>query len=165
MRTVGVVLAVALALQTTAARFLVGGSTVVDLVLVVVVWLALTKGPATGMLVGSTAGLVQDALSSGVIGIGGFAKLLVGFLVGIIGQQFIVTAVLPRFVILLAATLLHAAVFMGLYMLLGLRTFSSPFVAASSQAVGNAVVGMIAFTIIEALAGSIERWKLNRPRK
>jgi rod shape-determining protein MreD len=165
VRTVGVVLAVALALQTTAARFLVGGSTVVDLVLVVVVWLALTKGPVTGMLVGSTAGLVQDALSSGVIGIGGFAKLLVGFLVGIIGQQFIVTAVLPRFVMLLAATLLHAAVFMGLYMLLGLRTFSSPFVAASSQAVGNAVVGMIAFTIIEALVGSIERWKLNRPRK
>jgi rod shape-determining protein MreD len=167
VRTASVVLAVAvaLALQTTAARFLVGGSVTVDLTLVVVVYLALTKGPVTGMLAGSAAGLVQDALSSGVIGIGGFAKLLVGFLAGIIGQQFIVTAALPRFVMFLAATLLHAAVFMGLYMLLGLRTFSSPFAAASSQAVGNAVVGMIVFTIIEAVPGAIERRKFSRPRK
>ena len=167
MRTVGVALAVAvaLALQTAAARFLVGGSAAVDLVLVVVVYLALTKGPVTGMLAGSAAGLVQDALSSGVIGIGGFAKLFVGFLTGIIGQQFVVTAALPRFVMFLAATLLHVAVSMGLYMLLGLRTFSSPVTAASSQAVGNAVVGIIAFTIIEALPGAIERRRLSRSRK
>lgn len=164
MRTVGVVL-VALVLQTMAARFLVGGSAVVDLVLVVVVYLALTKGPVTSMLAGSAAGLVQDALSSGVIGIGGFTKLLVGFLVGSIGQQFIMTAALPRFAIFLVATLLHAAVFMGLYMLIGFRTFSSPFTAALSQAVGNVVVGMIAFTIIEALPGAIERRKLSRRRK
>ena len=35
---------------------------------------------------------MQDALSSGVIGIGGLAKTVVGFLAGVIGQQFIVTA-------------------------------------------------------------------------
>ena len=163
MRAASVVLAVAvaLALQTTAARFLVGGSVTVDLTLVVVVYLALTKGPVTGMLTGSAAGLVQDAMSSGVIGIGGFAKLLVGFLAGIIGQQFIVTAALPRFVMFLAATLLHAAVYMSLCMLLGIRTFSSPFADASSQAVGNAVVGMIVLTIISA----IERLKRSRPRR
>jgi len=33
--------------------------------------------------------------------------------VGVIGQQFIVTAALPRFVMFLAATVAHAAVFMG----------------------------------------------------
>ena len=164
MRAVGVLLAVAvaLALQTTIARFVVGGTTAIDLVLVVVVYVALTTGPVTGMFAGSAAGLVQDALSSGVIGVGGLAKSLVGFLAGMIGQQFIMTAVLPRFVMFMAATLLHAVVFMGLYMLLGLRTFSSPYAATLSQAAGNAVVGMIAFTIIEAFPGVIERRKLSR---
>ena len=164
MRTVGVLLAVAvaLALQTTIARFVVGGTTAIDLVLVVVVYVSLTTGPVTGMFAGSVAGLVQDALSSGVIGVGGLAKSLVGFLAGTIGQQFIMTAVLPRFVMFMVATLLHAVVFMGLYMLLGLRTFSSPYAATLSQAVGNAVVGMIAFTIIEAFPGVIERRKLSR---
>ena len=94
MRAAGALIAIALALalQTTLARFVVGGSTPIDLVLVAVVYVALTSGAASGMLAGSVAGLIQDALSSGIIGIGGLAKSIVGFVVGAIGQQFIVTA-------------------------------------------------------------------------
>jgi rod shape-determining protein MreD len=114
------------------------------------------------MLAGSVAGIIQDALSSGVIGIGGLAKSIVGFAVGVVGQQFIVTAALPRFVMFLAASAAHAAVFMGLYVLLGLRSFPSPWAAILSQALGNAVVGMIAFTIIESLPGVVERRRMRR---
>ena len=165
MRSVGVLVAIALALalQTTLTRFVVGGTAAIDLVLVVVVYVALTTGPGTGMLAGSVAGIIQDALStSEVIGIGGLAKSIVGFLAGVIGQQFIVTAALPRFVMFLAATVVHSAVFMGLYSALGLRTFTSPYAAVGSQAVGNAVVGMIGFTMIEALPGMIERRRIRR---
>ncbi len=165
MKSVGVLVAIALALalQTTLARFVVGGTAAIDLVLVVVVYVALTTGPGTGMLAGSVAGLIQDALStSGVVGIGGLAKSIVGFLAGVIGQQFIVTAALPRFVMFLAATVVHSAVFMGLYSALGLRTFTSPYAAVGSQAVGNAVVGMIGFTMIEALPGMMERRRIRR---
>jgi rod shape-determining protein MreD len=129
----------------------------VDLVLVAVVYVALTTGPVSGMLSGSVAGLIQDALSSGVIGIGGLAKSLVGFLVGAIGQQFIVTAALPRLVIFLGATALHAAVFMGLYVALGKGVFPSPWKAIATQALGNAVVGMVGFAIVESLPGALER--------
>jgi len=157
-----VAIALALALQTTLTRFVVGGTAAIDLVLVVVVYVALTTGPGTGMLAGSVAGIIQDALSSGVIGIGGLAKSLVGFLAGVMGQQFIVTAALPRFVMFLAATVVHSAMFMGLYILLGLRSFPSPYAAVLSQAVGNAAVGMIAFTIIEMLPGVMERRRVRR---
>ena len=51
---------------------------------------------------------------------------------------------------------MHAAVFMGLYVLLGLRSFPAPWAAILSQALGNAAVGMIAFAIIESLPGM--RW-------
>lgn len=159
-----IAIALALALQTTLAGFLVGGTAALDLVLVVVVYVALTTGPVSGMLAGSVAGLIQDALSSGVVGIGGLAKSVVGFVVGVLGQQFIVTAALPRFVTFLAATVVHAAVFMGLYVLLGLRTFPAPWTAIVSQAAGNAAVGMIAFTIVEALPGMAERRRARRVR-
>jgi len=164
VKVVGVLVAIALALalQTTLARFLVGGTAALDLVLVVVVYVALTSGPATGMFAGSLAGLIQDALSSGVIGVGGLAKSIVGFLAGSIGQQFIVTAALPRFVMFVAATAMHAAVFMGLYVLLGLRSFASPWAAILSQAVGNAVIGMVAFAIVESLPGALERRRMRR---
>jgi rod shape-determining protein MreD len=159
-----VAIALALALQTTLARFVVGGTAALDLVLVVVVYVALTTGPVSGLLAGSVAGIIQDALSSGVVGIGGLAKSIVGFVAGVIGQQFIVTAALPRFVMFVAATALHAVVFMGLYMVLELRTFSAPWAAVASQAMVNAAVGMIAFTIIESLPGFVERRRSRRVR-
>ena len=164
MKAAGILIAIALALalQTTLARFLVAGTAALDLVLVVVVYVALTTGPAGGMLAGSAAGLIQDALSSGLIGIGGLAKSIVGFAAGVIGQQFILTAALPRFVMFMAATALHALVFMGLYVLLGLRTFSSPWAAVLSQAIGNAAVGIIGFTIVESLPGALERRRLSK---
>lgn len=167
MKVLGVLIALglALALQTTLARFVVGGTVAIDLVLVAVVYVALTSGPVAGMLSGTLAGLVQDSLSSDVIGIGGLAKSLVGFMAGAIGQQFIVTAALPRLVMFVAATALHAAVFMGLYVALGLRSFPSPWTAIASQALGNALVGLVAFAIIESLPGMIERRRLRRPRR
>lgn len=167
MKAFGVLIAIALALalQTTLARFLVGGTAALDLVLVVVVYVALTSGPVTGMLAGSLAGIIQDAMSSGVIGVGGLANSIVGFLAGVIGQQFLVTAALPRLLIFLAATVVHAAVFMGFYMLLGLRSFSSPWAAVTSQALGNAAVGLIGFAIVESLPGAMERRRMGRRTK
>jgi rod shape-determining protein MreD len=164
VKVVGVLVAIALALalQTTLARFLVGGTVALDLVLVVVVYVALTSGPVTGMFAGSLAGIIQDALSSGVIGVGGLAKSIVGFVIGAIGQQFIVTAALPRLVMFLVATAVHATLFMGFYVLMGLRSFPSPWAAVLSQALGNAVVGMIAFTVVESLPGAVERRRLSR---
>ena len=100
MRTAGVVLAtmLALALQTALARY-VRGAGGVDPVLIVVIYAALAFGPVTGLLTGTFAGLLQDAMSSGIIGIGGLAKTVVGFVVGLVGTQFIVTHPLPRMVV------------------------------------------------------------------
>jgi rod shape-determining protein MreD len=156
--------ALAIALQTTLARFVISGTVAVDLVLVVVVYAALAAGPVTGLLAGTFAGLVQDTLSSGLVGIGGLAKTLVGFLAGVVGTQFIVTQPLPRFVVFFGATLLHALVFMGLYEVLGLRQFGTPYAAVAGQALGNAVVGVIAFQLAELLPGAVERRRMGRTR-
>ena len=166
MKTAGIVLAVAvaLALQTTIARFVAGGTIAVDLVLVVVVYVALTSGPAIGLLTGTFAGLIQDALSSNVIGIGGLAKTIVGFLTGIVGSQFIVTRSAPRFVVFFAATLLDRVVFIGLYVLLDVRSFSTSYAALAGQAVGNAVVGIVAFQLVELLPGMVERRRMANTR-
>jgi len=166
VKAVGIILAVAaaLALQTTLARFVVRGTVALDLVLVVVVYVALTSGPATGLLTGTFAGLVQDALSGGVIGIYGLAKTLVGFLAGIIGTQFIVAQPLPRLVVFFCATVLHAVVFMGLYVVLDLRHFGTPYAAVAGQAAANAVVGVVAFQLVELLPGAVERRRAAKMR-
>lgn len=151
------VIAVALALQTTLARFLVHGPVGVDLVLVAVVYLALSRGPTTGLLSGTLAGLAQDSLASGIIGIGGLAKTVVGYLVGVVGTAFIVTQPIPRFVIFFAASVLQAAVVLGLQALLGPELSGLPVATTLAQALGNALIGVVLFQVVEAVPGIVER--------
>jgi len=154
---------IAIAVQTTLAGYIFrGSSTAIDLVLIVVVYVAIKSGPVTGLLAGTVAGLIQDALSSGILGIGGLAKTMVGFLSGLLGSQFIVTAPLPRFLLLIVATALHAAIFIGLYTLLNLRQFPAPYSSVVGQAFGNAFVGVVAFQMIEWFPGFVDRRRAGR---
>jgi rod shape-determining protein MreD len=166
VKVAGVILAItlALALQTTLARFVTSGPVAVDFVLVVVVYAALAEGPVTGLLTGTLGGLVQDALSTGVIGIGGLAKTVVGFLAGAAGTQFIVAQPVPRFVVFVGATILHATLFMGLYELLDLRDFGRPYAAVAGQALVNATIGVLAFHVAELLPMAAERRKATRAK-
>ncbi len=166
MKAAGVVLALvlALALQTTLGRFVLRGVPAIDLVLVAVVYVGLASGPATGLVAGTIGGLAQDALSSGIIGVGGLAKTVVGYLAGLVGTHFIVAQPFPRFVVFFAATLVHAALFIGLYVLLGLREFGSPYATVTGQAIGNALAGVVAFQLAELLPGAVERRRSQRAK-
>lgn len=160
-------LAAALAVQTTLGTWVVPGTAALDLVLIVVVYVALTSGPTAGLLAGTVGGLAQDALSSGVLGIGGLAKTLVGYGVGVLGTQFIITAAAPRFVVFALATVAHAAVFIGLYVVLDLRVFPTPWAGVVTQAVGNGLLGVLIGRAVEILPGMLarrrERRSMRRP--
>ena len=92
---IGVALAAVLALQTT----LVANGAAVDLVLVVVITVAMTSGPVAGLWTGTVGGLLQDALSGGVVGVGGLSKTLVGYVVGRLASQFDVARVWQQLVV------------------------------------------------------------------
>ncbi len=164
MRALGIAaaLAVAVVLQTTLAGFVAQGVMTVDLVLVVVVYVALTSGPVAGLLAGTVGGLVQDDLSSGILGMGGLAKTIVGFLAGRFGTQFIVAATVPRFLVFGAANAAHAGLFMGAYTLLGLRSFPSPLAAVAIQSLVSGVLGVVGFQVAEWLPRMMERRRAGR---
>ncbi len=153
---------VALALQTTLAGLVIRGTAAIDLVLIVVVYIALKSGPVTGLLAGTVAGLIQDALSNPILGIGGLAKTMVGFLAGLLATQFILNGPLPRFVLIVMATAVHAAIFMGLYVLLDLRQFPDPIPAVIGQAIGNGFVGVVGFQLLEWVPGFVDRRRAGR---
>ena len=159
MRALRIIVAVVLAvwLQMALRNVLVLGTAPLDLVLVAVVYIALKSGPTTGLLAGACAGLAQDALGSGIIGIGGLAKTVVGYIVRQAGTQFIVSGPIPRFVTFVASTIIHAVIFMGLNELLGLARFGFPWGGVLGQGVANAVVGIVILQAIELLPGAIER--------
>ena len=177
---VALAIAIALALQTTLAHTLTGATTTVDLMLVAVVYVALTGGSVAGLAAGALGGLVQDALSTtgasvvavgsgvvaakSIIGIGGLAKTVVGFVAGIVGTQFIVVRPLPRFLVFFVATVAHAVMFLGLYAILDPRYAGTSYRSVAGQATGNAVVGVVMFEAIEFLPGFLGRRRAARGR-
>ena len=164
----------ALALQTSLARFLTPGGGLVDFVFIAVVYIALSSGPTAGMIAGAVAGMSQDALAASgalsvvigsdrgvatqsIIGIGSLAKTVVGFFAGIIGSQFIVARPLPRALVFFTATVTHAIIFIGLYRVIDRGYTQLSMGAILSQAGANALVGVLVFQIADFLPNFVDR--------
>jgi rod shape-determining protein MreD len=151
VKTAVVVIAIGLSLtaQATLSGLMIGGTVGVNLVLVAVVYLALAYGPVTGLLAGTIGGLAQDALGGGIVGIGGIAKTLIGFFVGVLSAQFNLSTTVPRLVMFVAATFVHELVFEALQAIAGGRHFSLKLSAVLLQALVNGLIGVTAFLVVE----------------
>ena len=159
---IGIALIVAWLSQTTLVPLVAGTGAPVDLVLVVVVFAALARGPVVGLWTGTLGGLVQDALSAGIIGVSGLAKSIVVVLVGIAGSQFIVATVWHRVLIIMAASIVHTLCFAGVYALGGSAVPAAGIRFVVIQAATNAAVGITAEGFVRVAPGVFARIRRTR---
>ena len=159
---IGIALVIAWLGQTTLVPVVAGTGAPVDLVLLVVLFAAMARGPGVGLWTGTVAGLVQDALSGGVIGVSGLAKSIVAVLAGIAGSQFIIATIFHRMLVILAASLVHAFCFLGLYVLVGSEVPTAGVGFVLAQSVANAFVAVVAERIVRAAPGIFERIRRGR---
>lgn len=155
-------LVVALLLQTTVAGMSLQGGTLVNFVLVAVIYVALALGPLAGLLAGAAGGLVQDAVAGGIVGVGGISKTLVGFFVGLFGAQFIVSQPLPRLVMFVSGTVVHELCFQSMYALVEGRAVQFAWSTMLTQAAINGIVGILAFQVVEGAPGLKQRREARR---
>jgi rod shape-determining protein MreD len=126
-----------------------------DIPLILVVLLALRRGPEFGCLGGFAAGLLQDAAGGGLLGVQALTKALAGFAIGLLGGRLRVTQPLvqvPGLVVLsVAEGLVRFAV-------LKMFRFPAPFVELMTyvvlpQALYNGFLGaalVLALAWVEA---------------
>jgi rod shape-determining protein MreD len=84
-----------------------------DLPLLVTIYFGLSRrNPSTGLLLGTTIGLLQDSLSGPTVPLGlyGIAKTVVGYLASSIGARLDTEHPLARFSLTVAFFVLHQAV-------------------------------------------------------
>ena len=164
MKTAVAILAIggALVLQAMLSGLLIGGTIAVNLVLVAVVYFALAYGAATGLLAGAIAGLAQDALAGGIVGVGGMANTVIGFVVGVLSAQFNLSSTVPRLVIFMAATFVHELAVAGLQGVVGGRHFALRFSAMFIQALVNGLIGVVAFGVVEHGPETVQRCRVRR---
>ena len=94
-----------------------------DLPLIVVVLLALRRGPEFGAVAGFVAGLLQDAAGGGLLGVQALTKALIGFAIGAAGSRLAVTQPLVQVPGLVLLTVAEALV---RFALLKLFRFPAP---------------------------------------
>jgi rod shape-determining protein MreD len=121
-----------------------------DPFLLVVVYCALTRGEAHGMLAGMAAGWVQDVHFGGqVLGLSALSKLLVGFAVGAASSHLMITSTSARALVLLLATAADALLVQWLASVFAIDASPMSPVTLASRASLTAVVGGALFALID----------------
>jgi rod shape-determining protein MreD len=125
-----------------------------DPFLLVTVYYALLRGETNGMLIGVTSGWVQDISFGGrVIGLIGFSRVIVAFLVGITARRFVIAGVISKGMTIFVATVLDAWIYESVAGLFDLHINILTLTDLLFRSGANAIVGALLF-----------RW-IDRPRR
>lgn len=90
----------------------------IDLALIVTVYFSLQREPVRSMFIGAFAGLGGDAVSGGIMGIGGFIKTLTGYLISVTSIKFSLENPLLRLAVVAGASVVNTFLFVGLNLML-----------------------------------------------
>jgi len=144
--------------QTTFAPALRIGDVTPDIPLILLVLLALRRGPEVGCLAGLVAGFLQDAAAGGSIGAQALTKTLIGFFIGQAGGRFWVHEPLVQIPGLVLLSLVEG---LARFLLLQVFHFSGAFgdlmlYVVVPQSLYNGFIGaavVLAMTAAERLRG------------
>ena len=126
----------------------------IDLPLVVTVYFALQRAPVIGMVTGMIAGLGGDAVGGGILGVGGFSKTLIGYLVGSASVRLSLENPLARLSVVAVASAANTVLFVGLNQML---EQTLPYVSTWGQfgatigwkLLGDTVASIVLFLVLD----------------
>ena len=90
----------------------------IDLALIVTVYIALQRAPMLGMVTGCAAGLGSDAIVGGTLGVGGFSRTLIGYVVAMVSIKLALENPLMRLAVVAVASAANTVLFVGLHQML-----------------------------------------------
>jgi rod shape-determining protein MreD len=125
----------------------------VDLVLIITVYASFGRNPLLAMLVGASAGLIQDSFSGGIFGAQSFAKTVIGFIAGSLSVRIALENFLPRLIVMAGASLLNGLIFVGLQELFEMHLVPNPILSNLARRLGwqllaNLIAAAIVFRLL-----------------
>ena len=128
----------------------------IDIPLIVTVYFGLQRAPVLGMFTGLIAGLGGDAVGGGILGVGGFCKTLIGYVVGAASVRLSLENPLARISVMAIASAGNTILFVGLNQLL---EQSLPYVSTWPEfgatigwkVLGDTVTSIVLFVVLDRL--------------
>ena len=145
----------ALLLQAFLPKYIPRAGEWLELPLLVTLYFGLSRrNPATGLLLGTVIGLLQDAVSGGFIGLFGIAKTFVGYGASSIGARIDVEHPIARFVLTFLFFHFHQIILALSHRLLVGE--AAPFFSLSLlfAALINASIALVLFPLLDRLRKS-----------
>jgi rod shape-determining protein MreD len=139
-----------------------------DLVLIVTVYSSFGRDPLRAMLVGASAGLVQDSFSGGILGAQSFIKTIIGFVASSLSVRFALDNPLPRLIVMVGASIVNGLLFVGLHWLFGIGLIAQPVQdnlirRLGWQLLANVLGAVIIFRLLDRIMRESERRRERRP--
>ncbi len=140
----------------------------VDFPLIIVVYAALGRNSIKALLFGTISGIAVDALSGGLLGVNGFSKTLVAYVISEIARRVYLDNLLLRIPVIAGACLLDDLVYFGVHRLLGQEILAPVFVTVAYDLIGTTITGMLFFLILESFyneSAKLKRREIFTPRR
>lgn len=150
---IALTITIALFLQLLLSKYF-GFFRYIDLPLVVTVYFSLQRAPFLGMTVGIFAGIGGDAIGGGILGVGGFSKTLIGYLIAVTSIKFSLENPLVRLAVVAVASVSNTVLHAGLNLMLEqflptLDTWGAFGKDMGWKALADTIVAFIAFLILD----------------
>lgn len=131
-----------------------------DLGIIILVYVALTRGPNYGMIFGFVIGLLLDVFTPSTLGWGALVKCLIGFTLGSFKDNLYLESLYSKGAVIFLALILND--FLYYLFVTGAKTATFVTLANSSlpSAVYTAVIGILIFLIMNRLHW--ERWSVEK---
>ncbi len=134
----------------------------VDVILIVTVYVSFARDPVRAMLVGASAGLLQDGFSGGIVGAQSLTKTVVALLVSLASVRVALDHFPLRVTALGVAAAVQTLLYLGLHRLFGQNLIGDPAWPALLEDVGwlvgiNAVAALVLFELLDRIFAERER--------
>jgi len=144
----------ALVQQVVLSEFFPSIHSHVDLYLIVVIYISVSRSQEHALLMGAATGLLQDVFNHVRLGVNSFSLCLLAFVISGLGSRFMLNQPLPQFGALVVGTLLEFGIAWALLAMLG-EKLSDPIVLQRSLA--NGVAGLALFMLLKRIERSRSR--------
>lgn len=153
-----VIVLVVLLLQVGVAGEMSIGSVKPDIMLVAAICWALFEGPSRGALFGFWGGLLEDVFTTTVLGVGAFAKTIIGYFAGELKERIVSKSVFWPALTVFLGTILHELIKFAAWTVVGLENRPPfGFGTIAGLALYNSVLTLVVYPVLGRFTGVEER--------
>jgi len=122
-----------------------------DLVFIIVVYTGYSFGPIPGQITGFASGLFHDSVSNSPYGFLAFPKLVVGFIIGLIGRSVLKNNIPTIMILMLVATLVKGIITLILSYIFAQGMVSSIINVIIPESLYNAILAPPLFFLFDKI--------------